>query len=305
MLSEKVIEELRSYVILTLMLAITSIGWGCFVIPANIVGGGVMGLSTLLYLSTGIPVGLSNFVTNAILILIAMKVIGASFGFKTIYCLIVLSLMVQFMQMMVPEPWVEDKFMCAIIGGVIIGSSIGIMLTQGGSTGGTEIVAMIVTKYRNVMPGRVMMLLDVVIIGISYLHFHDIESIMYGYVVMIGMSVCADYMLTGSKQSVQIMVVSKRGREVADSISATLMRGITLINGKGYYTGQEREIIMMIVRRNEMHLVLKAIERTDKEAFISVATVMGVYGNGFEVYKPPISSSNLINGKPSTIKKQE
>lgn len=298
-----IIGELRSYTIITLALIVSSIGWGCFIIPSEIVGGGLLGLSTLIYIYTGLPVGPVNFIANMILILIAIKILGKGFGFKTIYSLAVLSILVSLCQIFVKEPLVSDKFMAAVIGGVIVGTSIGILLTQGGSTGGTEIIAMIVNKYHSMMPGRIMMVCDFVIIASSYAYFQSLETLAYGYVVMIGMSFSADYILTGSKQSVQVIIISKYPGKVADNISAKLLRGISLLDGKGYYTGEKREFIMMIVRKAEMHLVLKAVKEVDKDAFISIASVMGVYGNGFDKYKPPINTplSGMNRPKPFEV----
>lgn len=284
------VSELRSYVVITLALMLSGVGWGCFVIPSDIVGGGLMGLSTLIYISTGLPVGPVNFVSNMLLILIAMKIIGKGFGFKTIYSLAVLSFFVSVCQVYIKEPLITDRFMASVIGGIAIGGSIGILLTQGGSTGGTEIIAMIVNKYHDIMPGRIMMLCDLVIIGSSFFYFHNIESITYGYVVMICMSLSADYMLTGAKQSVQIFIISRFPGKVADNISSKLLRGISILDGKGYYSGEKREFLMMIVRKAEMHLVLKAVKEIDKDAFVSVGSVFGVYGQGFDTYKPPVKT---------------
>jgi uncharacterized membrane-anchored protein YitT (DUF2179 family) len=280
----------ESYVIITFALIISSIGWVGFLIKSNIVAGGLMGLSTLIFMYTGLPVGPVNFVLNAVLILFAMKMLGRGFGFKTIYSLVLLSFLVYFLQIYMKEPIVPDKFMAAIIGGSLIGVSIGILLTQGGSTGGTEIIAMMVNKYRNVSPGRVMMVCDVVIIGSSFLYFRDIEALVYGYVVMGLMSSLADMVLTGAKQSVQIFIVSKKTTELADSIAAEVPRGMSIINGRGFYTQEDREFIIMIVRKTEMHEVLRIVKEVDQEAFISVANVMGVYGKGFDQYRPPIKS---------------
>lgn len=284
------IQTFESYLIITFALVISAIGWVGFLIKSKIVAGGLMGLSTLIFMYTGLPVGPVNFVMNAILILFAMKILGRGFGFKTIYSLALLSFLVYVLQVYIDAPIVPDKFMAAIIGGSLIGFSIGMLLTQGGSTGGTEIVAMVVNKYRNVSPGRVMMVCDIIIIGSSYLYFRDIEALVYGYVVMGLMSGLADMVLTGSKQSVQIFIVSKKTQELADAISTEVRRGMSILNGRGFYTNENREFIVMIVRKTEMHEVLHIIKQTDEEAFISVANVMGVYGKGFDQYRPPIKS---------------
>lgn len=281
-------KQLKSYVFITLALVVNSIGWGCFIIPAKIVGSGFIGLSTLVSFVTGLPIGPINIVLNGLLILAAMRIIGAQFGFKTVYCIVILSLFLDVWHAVLPSAPVDDRFLNAVIGGCIVGLSIGMLLSQGGSTGGTEIIAMIVNKYRAVRPGRVLMACDFIIIGLSSIYFQSLENLIYGYIVMIAMSLSTDYMLTGNKQCVQIFVISRKSKDLANKISERVNRGITFIKGQGYYTDEEREIIMMIVRKNEMHAVLRVVEEFDDKAFISVATVMGVFGEGFDKYKPAL-----------------
>jgi len=293
MTSSKIIQEMESYAIITLALMISSIGWVGFIIPSNIVGGGLMGLSSLIFFATDLPVGPSNLVLNAILIAVAIKILGKSFGIKTIYSVVILSLLVSILPYYITEPIVKDKFMAAIIGGGLCGASIGILFSQHASTGGTEIIAMLVNRYRNISPGRVMMLCDILIIGSSYLIFKSLETIVYGYVVMGVMSYVADMILTGSRQSVQILVMSDRSDEVAAKISSEINRGLTLINGRGYRSQTPREYIMMVARRSESHHILHLIKEIDPNAFISVGNVMAVYGNGFDQYRPPIRSKAI------------
>ncbi|TAJ12865.1 YitT family protein [Marinilabiliaceae bacterium JC017] len=289
------LKELQSYLIITMSLFIAAIGWTGFIIPSNIVGGGLMGLSSIIYFVTDMPVGPTNFVMNAVLIAIAMKVLGKGFGVKTIYCLAVLSIMVSFMQVYITEPIVKEKFMAAIIGGGMVGASIGILFTQGGSTGGTEVIAMMVNRYRNISPGRVMMLCDLVIIGSSYLVFKSLETLVYGYVVMGMMSYVADMLLTGSRQSVQIFIVSEKPKDVAEEVMKYVNRGLTFVNGRGWYSNTPKEFIVLIAKKSESHLIFHAIKAIDPNAFVSVASVMGVYGKGFDEYKPPLKAKKKNN----------
>jgi uncharacterized membrane-anchored protein YitT (DUF2179 family) len=285
------IKELRTYTIITLSLMIGAIGWTGFIIPSNIVGGGVMGIASIVYYILGWSAGPVYLVINILLIGIAIKILGRGFGLKTIYSMVVFSLLISLFQHYITEPIVKEKFMAAIVGGGLSGISIGLLLMHGGSTGGTEIVAMLINKYRHVSPGRVMMFCDVIIIGSSYILFQSIETVVYGYVVMGVVSYVADMLLTGSKQSVQIFIVSEKPREVADAITRKLHRGLSLLNGKGYYTKKDREFIMMIVRKSESHTVFQMIKEVDPDAFVSVANVMGVYGLGFDKYRPPLKKS--------------
>ncbi len=293
MTSSKIFQELESYAIITLALMISSIGWVGFIIPSNIVGGGLMGLSSLIFFATGLPVGPTNLVLNVLLIAVAIKILGKGFGIKTIYSVVVLSLLVSVLPYYITEPIVKEKFMAAIIGGGLSGASIGILFSQRASTGGTEVIAMLVNHYRNISPGKVMMFCDILIIGSSYIIFGSLETVVYGYVVMGVMSYVADLLLTGSRQSVQIMVMSDKADEVAKKISTEINRGLTFISGRGYYSQTPREYIMMISRKSESHHILHIIKEIDPDAFISVGNVMAVYGKGFDQYRPPIRSKGI------------
>ncbi len=284
-----ILKEAKSYAIITLGLMVSAVGWTGFIIPSDIVGGGVMGVSSLLYFVFDLPVGPTNLVINGILILLSMKILGKGFGFKTIYSLFTLSLFITVFPYFITEPIVTDKFMASIIGGGMVGASIGILFVQGGSTGGTEIVAMIINKYRNVSPGRIMMFLDIIIISSSLFVFKSLETMVFGFVVIGLMSYIADMLLTGSRQSVQILIISERPKEIADKLSATINRGLSFLKGRGYYYTDDREFIITIVKKSESHMVFEIIKETDPNAFISVANVMAVYGHGFDEYKPPLN----------------
>ncbi len=285
------VSELKSYLIITAGLIISSIGWTGFIIPSDIVGGGVMGLSSLIYFVTDLPVGPTNLVINAVLILLSMKVLGKGFGIKTIYSLVMLSVFLTIFQYLIKDPIVADKFMAAIIGGGLVGTSIGILFVQGGSTGGTEIIAMLVNRKRNISPGKVMIFCDVIIISSSFVIFKSLETMVYGFVVIGLMSYVADMLLTGAQQSVQIFIISNKPNEVAERISSQINRGLSFLNGHGYLNKDQREFIVMVVRKSESHLVFQIIKDVDPDAFVTVANVMAVYGQGFDQYKPPLSAS--------------
>ncbi|MCF8307379.1 MAG: YitT family protein [Bacteroidales bacterium] len=276
---------LSEYSIITVGLFINALGWTAFLIPSNIVGGGITGLSSVVYFATGIPVGPVNLAANAVLILLAFKALGKGFGFKTIYSFTVVSIFLTYLQSVIHEPVVDDRFLSAIVGGMLGGGSIGLIFTQGGSTGGTEIIAMLVNKKRNISPGKIILVLDVVIIASSFLVFGEIEAMVYGYVTMGVVSYVIDLMLTGNQRSVQLFIFSKNAREVADVIGNDLQRGVTLVKGQGWFTQQDFDIVMVIVRKRESTHIFRLVKEIDPEAFISVASVMGVYGKGFDQLK--------------------
>lgn len=278
------IAEIKSYAIITLGLCIYSFGWTAFLIPSEIVAGGVGGIGTIIYYATGksIPVGYSFFAINSILILIALRILGSRFGIKTIFAIVVGSVLLALQQRWITEPFVDDKFMASIIGGILAGVGVGITITQGGSTGGTDIVAMMINKYKNIGPGRIILYIDIFIIASSYFIFKDISTIVYGYVEMAIAAYTIDMMISGSKQSAQLFIISTKYEEVAEKLSEVTGRGLTMVHTTGWYTREENRMLMIVVRKHETQHVFKVIKEVDPKAFISMGSVMGAYGLGFE-----------------------
>ena len=276
---------LQSYSIITFALFVNALAWTAFLLPSEIVGGGVTGAAALLYYATGIPVAVSFFLTNLILIIFGIKSLGFGFGVKTIYSAGVLSLFFAILQPLITEPIVDDRFMSAIIGGIMGGASVGLVFTQGGSTGGTDIIAMIINKYRNISHGRIILYLDLVIISSSYLLFQSLEVMVYGYVTMAVASYSIDMLLMGHRRSVQLFIFSPKYEEIAEHIANDIGRGVTLLNGQGWYSKEQSAVLMVVVRRHETSVVFRSIKAIDPDAFISVSNVMGVYGKGFDPIK--------------------
>lgn len=272
----------KTYGIITIGLFINALAWTAFLIPSEIVGGGVTGASALLFYATGFPVAISFLIINALLIIFGIKSLGFGFGVKTIYGIVVLSTFLGILQPLITEPVVSERFMAAIIGGIMGGASVGLVFTQGGSTGGTDIIAVIINKFRNISHGRLILLMDVVIISSSYLLFHSIEIVVYGYVTMAVASYSIDMLLMGHRRSVQLFIFSRYPEEIASRIANDLGRGVTLLHGKGWYTKEEAQVLVVVVRRYESSNVFRTIKEVDPNAFISVANVMGVYGQGFD-----------------------
>lgn len=305
----KIFTEVKSYVIMTFGLLLYALGWIIFVIPNNMVGGGVTGIGAILLYAFDIPVSVSFFVINLILLLIALKVLGKGFGMKTVYAIIVTSIFYEVVPPLIPDIFIEEiaisngKLLSAIFGGVCAGLGIGISFSQGGSTGGTDIVALMIVKYRNVSAGRVILLLDIFIIASSLLlppnEITDatgavigVESwgerfatILYGYIVIGACSYSVDMFISGTKQSLQIFIFSKKYAELADAITSQTGRGVTLIDGQGWYTKQQSKIVMVVMRKDDMSMLYRMIREIDRDAFLSVASVSGVYGKGFDQIK--------------------
>jgi uncharacterized membrane-anchored protein YitT (DUF2179 family) len=277
-----IFREIKSYIISTIALFVMALGWTGFLIPNKILGGGVNGIATMLFWTTGLSTGITIVAINIVLILIALRIIGSGFGVKTVYSIVVISAMFSILQYYIKEPFVTDRFMAAIVGGVLSGTSIGLVFTQGGSTGGTDIIALIVNKYHNISPGKIILLIDVFIISSSYFIFQSIETLVYGFVVMGVSSYTIDLVLTGFKQSVQLFVFSKNAEVIADRITHETGRGVTLIKGTGWYTKTENSVLMVMAKKMESQQLFRIIKEVDPEAFVSLNTVMGVYGKGFD-----------------------
>jgi uncharacterized membrane-anchored protein YitT (DUF2179 family) len=176
--------------------------------------------------------------------------------------------------------------MSSIIGGILSGIGIGIVFTQGGSSGGTDIIAMMINKYRNTSPGRLILYIDVFIISLSLILFHSIEMLVYGFVTLVISSFSIDFVLSGSSQSFQVFVFSRNYEQIANRIASELNRGVTLIDGQGWYSKEPTKVLMILLRKNESTHLLHIVKQEDPNAFISMGSVMGVYGKGFETIKP-------------------
>ncbi len=276
---------LKSYGVITIALFINALAWTAFLIPSEIVGGGITGLSALVYYASGFPVAFTYLFINIILLAVGIKRLGFGFGIKTIFSTLVLTLFLWLLQQWITEPVVDERFMSAIIGGILGGASVGLVFTQGGSTGGTDVIAMIINQYRNISHGKIILLFDVVIISSSYILFRSFEVVVYGYVTMAVASYSIDMLLMGHRRSVQLFIFSKKHDEIAEHIANQIGRGVTLLNGKGWYSKEDVAVLMVVVRRHETSNVFRTIKDIDPEAFISMANVMGVYGKGFDPIK--------------------
>jgi len=276
--------EFKSYAVITLGILMYTFAVAAFFIPAGIVSGGVSGLGTLVYYLSDntIPVGVTYFFVNTVLIAISLKVLGSKFGVKTIFAMIVGSVSLWLFQEFIPDPILDDKFLSAILGGILCGVGIGMAITQGGSTGGTDIVAMMINKYRNIGPGKLIMYMDVFIIATGFFVRGEIQDIVYGYVVMGVLGYTIDMFISGKKQSVQLFIFSKDYEQIADEIQGSVGRGLSVIESTGWYTKETNKMVMVVVRKHEAHSVFKIVKSIDKHAFISMGTVMGVYGEGFD-----------------------
>jgi uncharacterized membrane-anchored protein YitT (DUF2179 family) len=273
---------IRSHVIIAFGLLLYVLAWTAFLLPNQIVGGGVSGVAALIFFATKFPMGLTYLIINSVLVLGSIRILGLKFGLRTVFGVIVLTVLFSVFQPLITKPLVTDLFLATVIGGFLAGVGIGIVFSQGGSSGGTDIIVMVINKYKNISPGKLVMYTDVFIIASSYLLFHSIERIVYGIVTLALTSYAIDFVLSGSRQSYQVFVFSKNYEQIATRISSELRRGVTLLDGQGWYSKEKTQVLMIVLRKNETADLMRIIKQEDPLAFISMGSVMGVYGKGFE-----------------------
>ena len=310
MSKSKIAKSVKEYFLIAVGMAIYTLGWTIFLTPNNLVGGGVTGVSSIIQYATGIKMGYSYLVINVFLLLISFLVIGPMFGAKTIYAIILASIGLNVFQVIVPQSIIQDfalsngKLMCAIIGGIMTGVGIGISISQGGSSGGTDIIALIVAKYRNISPGRMILWMDVIIILSSLLvpsrmpagslMKFDIKfvTVIYGLILVTINGTVVDLYLSGSRQSVQLFIFSRHYADIADMIARDFHRGVTVLDGEGWYTKENIKVLTVVTRKTDVNLILRSIKAIDNDAFLSISSVTGVYGRGFDSIKGNVSKKN-------------
>ena len=297
--------KLKEYGIMSLGLLVYAVGWTMFLLPNNLVGGGVSGISAIIQYATGghIPMGWSYFIINVVLLIFGIAILGKGFGWKTVYAIAYTSVLLNIFPGIIPESFLNElsgaigPLLCTVLGGVFSGIGIGASISQGGSSGGTDIIALIVCKYRNTSPGKLILAMDVVIITASVFCpsfkpdgtevdvVAKIANAAYGLILITVNSYTIDLFLSGMKQSVQVFIFSKKYTEIADAIAYDLRRGVTLFHSMGWYSKQESNVLMVVARKADLSMLLRYVKAIDPDAFLSVSSVMGVFGLGFDQLK--------------------
>ncbi|MBQ2375035.1 MAG: YitT family protein [Alistipes sp.] len=288
-----VFTTIKEYVIMTIGMSLYSFGWiGC-VLPAKSTSGAASGLAIVIctalenYMGWEIKIGTIVMLINVILLLIAGFVLGWNFGIKTIYCIFVLSMSMNCWQDILPaEDFLHiDRFLSMVVGGVITGFGVAMAIMQGGSAGGTDILAMIINKFRAISYGRIIFIIDLLIIASSLFVGFTIDAAIYGYIMTLVFGYTVDMVLAGKKQSNQLFIISPKYEEITRALNMELGRGATLIDSEGGYTHNRSKIVMVVCSNRETPTILKFIKDIDPDAFMTVGSVMGVYGKGFQPIK--------------------
>ena len=296
---------LKDYTILTVASFIFAAAWECFMIPNGMSAGGMMGLCTIIQFATFdlIPAQISYVVINAVLMIIAVLAMGIGFGFKTIYCIAVSTLAMslfssaEFLHSVPGEFfYIEQKVLIPIIAGAIEAMGIGLIIKYGGSTGGTDIVALMVNKYWPVSLSTTFLLTDLAICSLLLLlPDKNFSDMCYGLEMMVVFAMMVDIVVGGKRTSYQLLVFSERYKEIADHIINNMDRGVTVPEGMGWYTKKTKPVLLILINQKELPSLSKVIKNTDPRAFLSISPTHNVYGEGFEEMKTGVNLKKQKN----------
>lgn len=279
----------KDYVFIFVGICLYSVGYCAFLLPEKIVMGGVTGISTLFYYSLGWNPAIMLWVINVLLLAIAFRFISMEFTIRTIVGVTLLSLTIGVMQpIFEAHPVItagEDKFMHVLIAGLLGGAGLGLAFVHNGSTGGTDIVVALISKFSRMSLGRALQLTDICIISSSYFLFHSAELIVYGVCFVLVASFMIDYVVRGTHQTVQFLIISKRYEKIADAMNNSLHRGVTILHGEGWYSKTDVEVVMVLCRKYESQYVFNLVKAIDPNAMVSQTFCQGVFGEGFDKIK--------------------
>lgn len=281
-----ILREVKNYIFIIIGLAIFAFGWAAFLLPYGVAGGGVAGAAAIIYfVNNSIPVGVSTFIMNAILIAVAWKILGPKFCINSLICTFILSGFLSIFQPMVKSPLVDDMFMSVIIGATMAAFGVGMSINWGGNTGGIDIIALMIGKYRNISYGRVSLAVNLIIVGSTYFIFNDIERLVYSFVVLFVSIIVSDIVIDGYRQTYQFMVFSKKNDEIAKKINTTLHRGASFLRGYGSFNHQESDVLLIVSHKTDKSAITRIIKDIDPDAFITITKTASVFGKNFDNIK--------------------
>ncbi len=299
--------EVKDYLFIVLGLLIYTVGFTLFLMPYQIVTGGVTGLSAIIFYATGFKIANTYLIINASLLIVALKILGFRFMMKTIFAIFVLYFMLMVAQMVMPVDaegryikilGENQEFMSLILGCCSTGISLAIVFLNNGSTGGTDIIAASINKYHNVSLGTVLIFVDLFIIGTCMFfpqfgtYIERTHKVMFGLCTMAIENFVLDYVMNARRESVQFMIFSKKWQEIANAIGTQMDHGVTILDGHGWYTGQEMKVLCILAKKRESVYIFRLIKMIDPNAFVSQSSVIGVYGEGFDEMKVKVKSDD-------------
>ena len=282
---KSIYRTVRDYAIIAIAMIMGVIGLNLFLVPNEITMGGTMGVAEIVYWGTGIQTQYTYFAINAALLIAALKVLGWRFCVKTVCAVVVFTVassVFQWLGFANVHLLADQKFMACIVGGVFMGTSVGLGLSAGGSTGGSDVVAAMIHKYRDVSLGHIILFCDLTIITSSYVVLHDWEKVLYGYVLLFIVSFCVDYVVNSLRRSVQFLIISRKWEEIGLAINKIADRGCSTLNGNGFYSKRDIKVIFCIAKKSESAMIFDIVDEIDPDAFVAQSAVIGVYGQGFD-----------------------
>lgn len=306
MKKQEILYEVKDYVNITLGLLLYTFGFTFFLLPYQIVTGGISGIGAIVFYTSGFPVQYTFFIINAILIILALKILGWKFLTKTIYATFMLTIFLELFQEIVIQPdgtfykllGENNDFMSLLIGCMMTGTALAIVFLNNGSTGGTDIVAAVLNKFHNISLGKALILIDVCIISSCLFldSFGTIDlrcrKVVFGLCTMVIECLMLDYVMYWQRQSVQFLIFSKKYQEIAYEITRVTDHTLTILDGHGYYTGKPTKVICLLAKKRESLLIFRIVKTIDPNAFVSQSSVIGVYGEGFDPIKVNIKKEN-------------
>lgn len=304
------------YLMIIVGLCIYAIGFTAFVLPHKIVVGGMAGLGTLVFFASHqvIPVAVTMYGVNIMLVLCGWKVLGREFTKRTVFGATGISIAIGLIEgyFTTHPPLIADTAMSIVLGGILCGIGIGTIYIHNGTSGGTDIVAAMVTKVSNVSVGRTMMIVDMSIVALTFfLPFEgDMEAriqntiprIIYGWVIIFIYSYITDLLINTNRQATQFVIFSHKWKEIADKVNKEAHRGVTVMDGLGWYSKHEVKVLMVWCRKIESVTIFRIIKSIDEDAFISQANVNGVYGKGFDKMKIKLKKNQEHHDEAASIK---
>ena len=281
--------DVFEFLMIALAMVIGSFGWCAFLLPHHITIGGIAGIASVIQWGFDIPVQYTYLIINGILLFVALKILGWKFCVRTIFAVLVFASSTSILREVFAEHalFANEPFLACVVGGVLLGIGVSIALQYNASSGGSDVIAAMIHKYRDISLGRVILVCDLCIITSSYLVLENWEKVIYGYIVLFVMTYMVDYLISGMRGSVQFFVISEHWGEIGTAINNDVDRGCTLIEARGFYTGKKVGMLFIIARRPEAHSIYQVIDEIDPNAFVSQGVVNGVYGMGFDRMKVP------------------
>ena len=280
-----VLKYVREYVVMTIALMIFVLGWVGFLNPHEITGGGIAGLASVIhYAFNYIPISYAKLTIDLLLLIAGFIILGRGFGIKTIYCVVMSAVLFEFMPkipgLVEISSTIDDNLINALIGGVLSGLGIALIFTQGGSTGGTDIIALSINKYKNISPGRIYIVCDsTIVLSMLLLPDKSIVDVVYGFVELVSFSFAVDMFLTGQKQSVQLLIISEKYKEISDELVKEKEKGLP-VNSIEWGLKGGNNILMVVTRKNSVNEVSKTVKDVDNDVFMVTVPVTAVYGGG-------------------------